>query len=264
VPPFISAVKAANPAVKLLLPYAISPPGDGGYVWNDAVMPKVRGYSGLDVLWYPVHVTGTQYPAQTVLSWLTGIPALAAGIKADIRHYSPGAFWVIGEENISNHRTYDACQPVAAVFAAGSALSWLAAGARSVEWWEAWTGLNAGGHCRDADYAMFDKAGSPQPPYTGFLLASRLARPHATLAAASSGNGYVLAFHSYLPGGKQAAAVVNLNAARTERTRVPSVGGGAVTVLQYSAGHPEIRQTRAAAQPGTVAVPPDSVTVFLR
>jgi hypothetical protein len=264
VPPFFRALRAVNPAVKILLPYAISPPGDGGYVWNDAVMPVVRGYSGIDVFWYPVHVSGTRYPAQTVLSWLAGIPALAARVKSDIARYAPGAFWIIGEENISNHRTYDVCQPVAAVFSAGSALSWLAAGARSVDWWEAWSGVNTSGNCLNPDYAMFDNTGFAQPPYAGFLLASKLARPHAFLSAANSGNADVLAFHSYLPGGKQAAAIVNTNAASTEHATVPSVGSGAVTVLQYSARHPQIRQTSVAAQQKTVTVPPDSVTVFVR
>jgi hypothetical protein len=263
VPPFFSALRAANPAVKLLLPYALSPPGNGGYVWNDAVMPVVRGYSGINVLWYPVHVSGTQYPAQTVLSWLADIPALASGVKSDIARYAPGTFWMIGEENISNHRTYDICQPVAAVFAAGSALSWLVAGARSVNWWNAWTGVNTGGNCLNPDYAMFDNTGFPQPPYAGFLLASKLAQPNAILSAANSGNGAVLAFHSYLPAGRQSAAIVNTNAASTEQAAVPSVGSGAVTVLQYSASDPQITQTTVAAQPKTVTVPPDSVTVFV-
>jgi hypothetical protein len=263
-PSFISAVRAADPALKIILPYAISPPGDGGYVWNDAVMPAVRNYSGIDVLWYPTRVPGTEYPAQTVLSWLRDIPARAAAIKSDIARYAPGRFWILGEDGISNRRTYDVCQPVAAVFAAGSALSWLAAGARSVDWWKASDSDNAGGHCRNPDYAMFDRTGVPQPPYDGFLLASKLAQPYAVLSAVKSGNGNVLAFHAYLRGGHQGAAVVNLSATRKETARVPSVGRGAVTVSQYSAGHPRITQSRAAVQPQTVTVPPDSVTVFAR
>lgn len=261
---FISAVRAADPALNIVLPYAISPPGDHGYAWNDAAMPAVRGYSGIDVLWYPTRVPGTEYPAQTVLSWLRDIPARAAAIKSDIARYAPGRFWMIGEDGISNRRTYDVCQPVAAVFAAGSALSWLAEGARSVDWWKASDSDNARGRCKNPDYAMFDSTGIRQPPYDGFLLASKLAQPYAVLATAKSGNGNVLAFHAYLRGGHQGAAVVNLSATRKETVRVPSVGRGAVTVSQYSAGHPRIRQSRVPAQQRTVTIPPDSVTVFVR
>ena len=263
-PAFISAVRAADPALNIVLPYAISPPGDGGYVWNDAVMPAVRGYSGIDVLWYPTRVPGTEYPAQTVLSWLRDIPARAAAIKSDIARYAPGRFWMLGEDGISNRRTYDVCQPVAAVFAAGSALSWLAEGARYVDWWKASDSDNAGGHCKNPDYAMFDSTGVAQPPYDGFLLASKLAQPRAVLSAANSGNGNVLAFHASLRDGHQGAAIVNLSATSKQTATVPSVGSGAVTVLQYSAGHPQITRSRMAAQQRTVTVPPDSVTVFVR
>lgn len=263
-PAFISAVRAADPALDIVLPYAISPPGDHGYAWNDAVMPAVRGYSGIDVVWYPTRVPGIEYPPQRVLSWLADIPARAAAIKSDIAHYAPGRFWMIGEDGISNRRTYDVCQPVAAVFAAGSALSWLAEGARYVDWWKASDSENADGHCQNPDYAMFDRTGVPQPPYDGFLLASKLAQPRAVLSAVDSGNGNVLAFHAYLRGGHQGAAIVNLSATSSQAARAPRVGRGAVTVLQYSAGRPHITRSRVATQPQTVTVPPDSVTVFVQ
>jgi hypothetical protein len=171
---------------------------------------------------------------------------------------------MMGEDGISNRRTYDVCQPVAAVFSAGSALSWLAEGARSVDWWKASDSDNARGRCKNPDYAMFDSTGVRQPPYDGFLLASKLAEPYAVLSTVKSGNGNVLAFHAFLRGGHQGAALVNLSATHMETARVPSVGRGAVTLLQYSAGHPRIRQSRVTAHRQTVSIPPDSVTVFVR
>jgi hypothetical protein len=57
---------------------------------------------------------------------------------------------------------------------------------------------------------------------------------------------------------------VNLSATSKQTATAPRVGSGTVTVLQYSAGHPQIRQSRMAAQRRTVTVPPDSVTVFVR
>ncbi len=111
---------------------------------------------------------------------------------------------------------------------------------------------------------MFDRTGVPQPPYDGFLLASKLALPRAVLSAADSGNGNVLAFHAYLRGGHQGSALVNLSASSKQTATAPWVGSGALTVLRYSAGHPHIARSRVAAQHHSVTVPPDSVTIFLR
>jgi hypothetical protein len=57
---------------------------------------------------------------------------------------------------------------------------------------------------------------------------------------------------------------VNLSATSKQTATAPWVGSGAVTVLQYSAGHPHITQSRVTAQQQAVTVPPDSVTVFVR
>ena len=114
------------------------------------------------MLWYPSSSSASP-SVQTALSYLTQIPARAAAIKADLRKYAPKAFWMIGEENVSNQATTMVCQPVTAVFSAGSALAWLAQGASNVNWWTASTGNNKNGHCTNADFAMFDLTGYPQP-----------------------------------------------------------------------------------------------------
>src|SRR5712664_143382 len=155
-PAFIKAVRKADPSVKVVLPYAISPPGSSGHLWNDMTMSALKGkYKGINVLWYPSS-SSTSPSVQTALSYLTQIPARAAAIKADLRKYAPKAFWMIGEENVSNQATTMVCQPVTAVFAAGSALAWLAQGAGNVNWWTASTGNNKNGQCANADFAMFD------------------------------------------------------------------------------------------------------------
>jgi hypothetical protein len=262
-PAFIRAVRRADPSVKVMLPYAISPPRNSGYLWDALVMRNVRDYQGINVLWYP-SLTGWNPPAQTALSWLTQIPARAASVRADLRNYAPKAFWVIGEDNIANHPIQLTCTPTAAVFAAASALAWLAQGARNVNWWGQSFGNNAYGRCGNRDFGMFDRTGYPEPPYWGFLLASSLAQPHASLSIINTGNSHVLAYHSTLVNGRQAEAFVNIDAGRSEWVRGQAIGGGRLTRLQYGSSRARIVQTRVPSSAVTgITLPRDSVTVFM-
>jgi hypothetical protein len=262
-PAFMTAIKQADPSADIVLPYAISPPHNSGYVWNDAVMPALRGlYQGIDVLWYPAFTT-TQEPDAKILSYLTDIPVRAAAIKADIAQYSPGVFWMIGETNSSNKATFTADKPLGAVFAAGDVLSWLAQGARNVDWWQQADGQNSGGSLVNPSYSMFDSDGNPQTPYWGYLLASKLAQPGALLSVdATNQNPAVLAFHSTLANGQQAEAYINLDTTASEApTAAPGLPAGPVTVWQYSNQNPTITQ-QASPTPASVTLPPESVTVL--
>jgi hypothetical protein len=262
-PAFIRAVRKADPDVKIVLPYAISPPRDGGHVWNHAVMAALQDYQGINVLWYPSH-TWSNPSTQTALSWLTQIPARAAAIRADVRQYAPNAFWMIGEENIANHPTWAVCTPMSAVFAADSALAWLAEGARNVNWWGESDGNNSYGHCSKRDFSMFDLTGYPLPPYKGFLLASKLARPHANLSIVDTGNSNVLAYHSTLSDGRQAEAFINISAGNSAWVNGPSIGDDSLTQLRYTSEHTTIEQTQVRAwKVKKIWVPKDSVTVFM-
>jgi hypothetical protein len=261
-PAFIRAVREADPSVKVVLPYAISPPRNSGYIWDAAVMANLHDYQGINVLWYP-SLTDSNPSSQTALSWLTQIPDRAAAIKADLREYAPKAFWMIGEENIANHPIRAECTPTAAVFAAASALAWLAQGASNVDWWGQSDGNNANGHCRNRDFSMFDLTGYPNPPYKGFLLASKLAQPHAVLSIVNTGNSNVLAFHSTLSNGHQAEAFINISASRSEWVTGQAIGGGKLTKLQYRSSHATIVTTQASSSAvKAITLPKDSVTVF--
>jgi hypothetical protein len=261
-PAFMTAIKAADPNAAIVLPYAISPPGNSGYVWNDAVMPALRNYyQGIDVLWYP-SFTAIQEPDSTILSYLSDIPARAAAVKADIAQYAPGTFWMIGETNSSNKATLTPDKPVGAVFAAGDALSWLAQGATNVDWWQQADAQN-NGSLSNPTYGMFDSNGNPQTPYWGWLLASKLAQPGALLSVdATNTNPLILAFQSTLANGHQAEAYVNLSTTASQTaTSAPGLKPGLVTVWQYSNQNPVI--TEQVSQPQqSVTVPPESVTVL--
>jgi hypothetical protein len=261
-PAFIEAVHLADPSVKVVLPYAISPPRDGGHVWDEAIMPALKGWSGINVLWYPSH-SWSNPSSQTALSWLTQIPARAAGIRAHLRQFAPDAFWMIGEENITNHPTWAVCTPMSAVFAAASALAWLAEGARNVNWWGESDGNNSYGRCRNRDFSMFDLTGYPLPPYQGFLLASKLAQPHAVLTIVSTGNSNVLAYRATLSDGRRAEAFVNISAGNAHTVPGPAIGGGTLTQRQYQSSKATIVQNQVSSwSVKRITLPKDSVTVF--
>ena len=261
-PAFMTAIKSADPSAAIVLPYAISPPGNSGYVWNDAVMPALRSYyQGIDVLWYPSFTTA-QAPDATILSYLSTIPARAAAIKADIAQYAPGVFWMIGETNSSNKATLTPDKPVGAVFAAGDALSWLAQGAQNVDWWQQADAQNSSGH-GNPSYSLFNGEGNPQTPYWGWLLASKLAQPGALLSVdATNTNPLILAFSSTLANGQQAEAYVNLSTTASQTLTSPfDLNAGLLNQWQYSNQDPVIVQgTTAPSQ--YVTVPPESVTVL--
>jgi hypothetical protein len=261
-PAFMNAIKQADPGAVIVLPYAISPPGNSGYVWNDAVMPALRNYyQGIDVIWYPSFTT-VEAPDATILSYLTQIPARAAAIKADIARYAPGKFWMIGETNSSNQATLMADKPVGAVFAAADALSWLAEGATTVDWWQQADGQNTGPLVHPS-YSLFNLAGDPQTPYWGWLLAAKLAQPGALLSVdTANGNPAILAFRSTLASGRQAEAYVNLSTTASEETTAPpDIKPGQLTIWQYSNSVPVIVR-RTADKPGAMTLPPESVTVL--
>ena len=64
------------------------------------------------------------------------VPALLTQIRGELDVYDPGAQVVVGETGVSNNETTTVCTPTGALFAAGDVLSWLAAGAASVDWWD--------------------------------------------------------------------------------------------------------------------------------
>lgn len=262
-PAFIEAVHDADPSVKVVLPYAISPPGDGGHVWNSEVMAAIDDYQGINVLWYPSHRAHFNPSAQTALNWLTQIPARAAAIRADVSKYAPKAFWMVGETNIVNQATRAVCTPTGAVFAAADALAWLAAGARNVNWWGESDGDNSYGRCRNPDFSMFDRTGYPTPPYTGFLLASKLAQPHARLSIIDTGNDRVLAYRATLDNGDQAEAFININAGDSEWVDGPEIGDGTLTRLQFRSSDARIEQSQVdSSDVQGITLPRASVTVF--
>jgi hypothetical protein len=249
---FLMAMKAADPSARIGVPWAFSSEVPGASVpdnseWNNTVLGTDGRYvSFVDAHYYPFFFygsTGGSNPTdQQVLQSLFGVPALYREIRASLDAHDPGADVVVGETGVSNNETTTVCTPVGALFAAGDVLSWLAAGARNVDWWDMNNYGNTTASCTNPDYGMFTSSSPPaaETPYYGYLLASVLAQPHAVLAPIStSDTADVLAYESVLPGGKHAVAFINTNtsSAETVTFRPYAALFGTLRTWSYSAGN---------------------------
>jgi hypothetical protein len=232
----------------------------------------------VDAHYYPFAfsgATGGSNPSDSqVLHALLQIPSLQASIRQELAARDPGAAVVIGETSVSNGTTTTVCTPVGAVFAAGDVLSWLAAGAQSVDWWSLNDTANTGASCANPGSGLFNAAGQPtaETPYFGYLLASKLAQPGAQLTfLTTSDPADVLAYQSALPDGRHAVAFINLNPGAAASVTFPAVSGLAGTLNYWSYSPRAQNATRSTVQTGTapalsvaghVGLPPESVTVL--
>jgi hypothetical protein len=236
---FMVAMKQADPAAQIGVPWAFGSQVAGASVpdnteWNDTVLGQDgRLVSFVDAHYYPFSfsgATGGSNPTdQQVLQSLMSVPSLYGQIRGELDARDPGAQVVVGETGVSNNETNTVCTPTGALFAAGDVLSWLSAGARSVDWWDMNNYGNTTAACTNPDYGMFTSGSPPAPetPYYGYLLASVLAKPGAFLGTLDTSDpADILAYQSRLPGGQQAVAFINTNTstAQTVGFRAPLPG----------------------------------------
>jgi hypothetical protein len=276
--------RKADPAARIGVPWAFGSDVAGAAVpdnaeWNDTVLGRDGRYvSFVDAHYYPFSFSGTTGGAnptdQQVLQALTSVPSQYRQIRAELDARDPRAQVVVGETGASNNETTTVCTPTGALFAAGDVLSWLAAGAQSVDWWDMNNYGNTTATCTSADYGMFTSSSPPAPetPYYGYLLASVLAQPHAVLAAmGTSDPADVLAYQSRLPGGHEAVAFLNTStsSAQTVTFRPVVPLSGQLRTWTYSAGNQNA--TNSAIVQGTasspslahgITLPPESMVIL--
>lgn len=250
---FIKAMKGASKSAQIGVPWAFGSDVPGAAVpadtaWNDTVLSENSGNVGfVDAHYYPFTFSGSTGSGSTgngnpddqqILQSLTRIPSLYGEIRSTLSVYDPKASVIVGETNVSSAETTTVCQPVGALFAAGDVLSWLAAGAQSIDWWDMDNDGNTGGACTKPDFGMFTSPADGQPPrpetpYYGYQLASILARPGAQLAPLPTSDlNDVIAFQSALPGGKTALAFLNTNTTQSEHVTFqvpPGMSGSGVS-----------------------------------
>jgi hypothetical protein len=281
---FMQAMKAADPAARIGVPWAFGSDVAGASVpdnseWNNTVLGQDGRYiSFVDAHYYPFGfggATGGSNPTdQQVLQSLMSVPSLYGQIRSELDAYDSRARILVGETGVSNNETTTVCTPTGALFAAGDVLSWLAAGAQSVDWWDMNNYGNTGATCTNPDYGMFtsDSPPAPETPYYGYVLASVLARPGALLAAMGTSDAAdVLAYQARLPGGQEAVAFINTNtsSAETVRFRADAPLRGQLRTWTYSAANQNASNSdivQGAASASSLAhgitLPPESMVIL--
>jgi hypothetical protein len=279
---FLLAMKAADPRAQIGVPWAFGSEVPGASVpdnaeWNNTVLGADGKYASfVDAHYYPFFFSGATGGAnptdQQVLQSLQQVPSLYAEIRTELNAYDPKASVVVGETGVSNNETTTVCTPAGALFAAGDVLSWLAAGAKGVDWWDMNNYGNTTSNCTNPDYGFFTSSSPPaaETPYYGYVLASVLARPHALLATlATSDPADVLAYQALLPSGKYAVAFINTStsAAQTVTYRAPLFG--TLNTWSYSAANQNATNsdivtgtTPASAVAGSITLPAESMTIL--
>jgi hypothetical protein len=279
---FLIAMKAADPAARIGVPWAFGSEVPGASVpdnseWNNTVLGADGKYvSFVDAHYYPFFFggsTGGSNPTdQQVLQALFQVPSLYREIRTELNSHDPKASVVVGETGVSNNETTTVCTPTGALFAAGDVLSWLAAGAKSVDWWDMNNYGNTTSSCTSADYGFFTSSSPPaaETPYYGYLLASVLAQPHALLRTlATSDPSDVLAYQALVPGGKHTVAFINTNTSSAETVSFHAPLSGTLQTWSYSAGDQNSTNsnivtgtTSAASVAGGITLPAESITIL--
>jgi hypothetical protein len=281
---FMLAMKQADPSAQIGVPWAFGSDVPGASVpdnseWNNTVLGQDGRYVGfVDAHYYPFSfsgATGGSNPTdQQVLQSLLSVPSVYSQVRGELDAYDPRAQIVVGETGVSNNETTTVCTPAGALFAAGDVLSWLSAGAQSVDWWDMNNYGNTSATCTNPDYGMFTSSSPPVPetPYYGYVLASVLARPNALLATmGTSDPADVLAYQSRLPGGQEAVAFINTNtaSAQTVSFRPGTPLYGQLRTWTYTAANQNATDstivqgtTNASSLAHGITLPPESMVIL--
>jgi hypothetical protein len=245
--------------------------------WNDTVLGQDGRYIGfVDAHYYPFGfggATGGSNPTdQQVLQSLMSVPSLYAQIRAELNARDPKAQVVVGETGVSNNETTTVCTPAGALFAAGDVLSWLSAGARSVDWWDMNNYGNTSAACTNPDYGMFTSGSPPvtETPYYGYVLASVLAQPGALLGTMGTSDPTdVLAYQSHLPDGQIVVAFLNTNTSSAETASFSAPLHGQLKTWSYTAAGQNATDstivqgtTSASSLARGITLPPESMVIL--
>jgi hypothetical protein len=170
--PYFTAMHAADPSAQTGFPYALTisqSAGTGTWVanpagWNQTVLRKDGAQIDFaDVHWYPIFGNPALTPAE-IMATVRKIPAVMQSVRATLNRYDPKAYIVAGESNISQTGITANEQPIAALYAAATALEFLSDGARSYGWWDIHNTANL-----DQDFGFLSSGGSAPGPFTARL-----------------------------------------------------------------------------------------------
>jgi cellulose binding protein with CBM2 domain len=268
--PYMQDMKAVSPSAQICYDYAMDgnlAPGagvSGWQNWNDTILgADAADINCADVHWYPINGTPTE-SVQSIMELIDNIPAAATEVHSALSSYDPGAYYIVGETNMSQTANEWNEEPVGALFAAANAMEWLSFGAQSVDWWDVHNYGTPG-----ADFGMFSSATSgepavdtPYPPYYGYELAAKLAVKGATVGTLPITTPNIYSYYSDLPGGSYAVMLVNADPANSYQVGISSLGitSPSETEYTYDSANPTIAST--AFSGSSVTVPAESVVVL--
>jgi hypothetical protein len=251
-----AAATAAGDPIQIGVPWAFDGTVGGAGVpnntsWDDTLLTRLNTdtthVSFVEAHWYPYGFYGPvgsegNPSAQAVVQSVEQIPSEYAKMQGILATNHSDATVTIGETGVSYQATSVPCIPAGTLFSAGDALEWLASGAQTVDWWPMETGSNIGSACNIPDEAMFTGNGTPDTMYTGYLLASQLARPNAQLSSLSVDNlsdpgnkVNAIGFQSVLPDGQVVVALINTNTSFAQKVAVSTALTGNLTTESYIA-----------------------------
>jgi hypothetical protein len=268
--PYMQAVKAADPKAQMCYPYGMDgglAPGSGvdnWQSWNSTILQAdAAAIDCADVHWYPINGIPAEN-VQSIMELVDNIPAAAAEVKSALAANDPKAYFVVGETNMSQTANAWNEEPVGALFSAANALEWLANGAQSVDWWDVHNYGTA-----TADFGLFSSAtggepaiDTPNAPYYGYQLASKLAVAGAKVSTLTVPAPNVYAYASSLPNGSYAVLLANADPANPAVVSTASLGitSPSETEYSYSAAQPSI--TTGAFTGTSLSLPAQSVVVL--
>lgn len=268
--PYMQAMKAVSPGAQICYDYAMDgnlAPGagvDGFQTWNDTILQAdAADINCADVHWYPINGTPAE-SVQSIMELIDNIPAAAAEVHTALSTYDPGAYYVVGETNMSQTANAWNEQPVGALFAAANSLEWLSYGARSVDWWDV---HNYG--TPTADFGMFSSATSGEPavdtpsaPYYGYELASKLAVQGAKVGTLAVATPNIYGYYSDLPGGSYSVMLVNADPANSYSVSTASLGISSPSETEYSYDNANPTVVSSSFSGSSVSVPAESIVVL--
>ncbi|MFI5757698.1 hypothetical protein [Streptomyces sp. NPDC051569] len=183
---YFKAVHAADPSARVGFPMTIDRAVAGGTgtwvadpdLWNRTVLTKNRDQvDWIDFHWYPVFGIPVLTNAQ-IFETVGRIPGAMKYIQGVIDRAGSKAPVFVSESNISQSEVVYNAHPVAALYAAATALTFLAHGAHSFLWWQVHNTDNMNG-----DFGFLsDGTGTPGPSTTTLATPARSGATHIDVA----------------------------------------------------------------------------------
>lgn len=187
--PYMQDMHAADPSVKVGVPVTLPREVAGGTgtwvpnpdAWNSTILGQdASQINFVDLHWYPIFGIPV-LSNQQLFATVKKIPSTMSYLQGVIKRDDPGIPVSVSESNISQSEIVYNAQPVAALYAAATALTFLSHGAADYMWWQVHNSDNL-----DGDFGFLSNgSGSPGPSATTLSAAAAKYANNVSVASAS-------------------------------------------------------------------------------